>query len=649
MKINLEEFERLASANFSKVRLYEEVINRLVNVTGANAGVFWGCEKSPFYPIAQHFRESSTPIGISKRDHERMLSQVLTEQRSAVVRPKTIDGSKSTVILVAPVDVREKSLIELVVPDDDRIGDDRDALLQINLICDLLSGSPATNEVPADDPSGEFSLERFSKYVDSLHKSIDRRLTCANIANETRLLLDCDRVSVVLKHRGKYKIFAISGQPKVNRRSSTVHLLEKLSQQVLKSEREFWYPNENELAPQLSKILDQYMALSATRSLVIQPIAEKVEEIVEDPESNERKSNSIIGGIVYEHCNEQWEQATIAPTLQLLTRHGGNALRNSKKHHGLFLYPVWNLLGKSRVLTAPRLLPKTMLVSFAIIALGLFLALWPAKFYVSAQGILVPEHRQLVFPKVAGDVVNVAVEHGQNVVESESLVTLKSESLELRIEEAQGRKETLEQRKRSIERKRFEEAGIPKTESNEDSLNSLQAEIDSLAKQLERLAELRKALTIKSPMNGQVITFDVKQKLTGRSVVPQNVLLEVADPNGNWELVLDVEDRRVGHLLRGISKSESSNLSVEYTLAADPNNSFRGTVSEVANAIQLNGDNEQVIRVKVQLDEDSVALKQAKTGVSAKIYTGETVSIGYLWLHDIPESFKRYIQFYFAN
>lgn len=658
LKTYVEEFERLVSAwSPPGLEVYARIVERLVTVTDAKAGAFWNCANKPFVPIAHHSAGEAARLGFSQNDHDHILSQVIEQQRSAVVRTKSLDGLEAPIIFFAPIKGDPKRCIELVFPGDHRIRDSRDFLQELNRLCEVFEKlQPPTAESPVlattssrtPATNRDLSLAAFSRYSHALHSSIDRRLTCANIANETRQWLDCDRVSVVLWQRGRFRIAAISGQPSVNRRSNTVQLLEKLAAEVLKAKTDLWYPTDADIVPQIKSILDQYLVISATRSLVIQPIAACAPIQSDDPEASTRTSDAVIGGIIYEHNREQWSQAAKAEELTVTTQHGGNALRNAQQHQDLFLYPLWRWLGKSKILTSPAWLSKSLLALVAVIALSLFLALWPASFYISASGILVPQHRQLVFPKTSGEVVSVHVNHGQSVKQDEPLASLRSEDLQLRMEDISGRIETLKQRRSAMERGKFKNAAGT-TSAIDENLGSLQAEIDSLERQASGLARMQAELRVVSPMTGQVITWDVEKKLAGRTVTPQNVLMEIADTQGPWQLELDLEDRRIEHLMRGLGATPAGKLSVQFTLAADPSRTYNGTVSEVSQAIQLGKDNQQIMRVKVDIDEDALQLKQARTGVSAKIYTGETTSLGYLWLHEIPRTLNRYVFFYFER
>lgn len=665
LNAHTEEFDRLVAAEHPGPEVYARIIERLVVVTEAKAGAFWNCEQLPFVPIAHYSVGQAAKLGFTQADHERILSQVVQQQRSAVVRTKSLDGSAAPFIFFAALKGPRPRIVELVFPNAHPIGESREFLHELNRLCEVLSklqpitldtfthstNSIGTASAESAAKPGTLSLAAFSRFTGALHSSIDPRMTCANIANETRQLLDCDRVSVVLWQRRRFRIVAISGQPSVNRRSNTVQSLERLAAEVLKAKSQLWYPSDSENVPQIKQLLDQYLLLSATRSLVIQPIASRAPLDNEDPEAHYSKNNSIIGGIIYEHARQSWDQSAKSSELKLVTQHAGTAFRNAKQHRDLFLYPLWRWLGKSKLLTVPGLLPKSLVLIALVVAISLFLALWPASFYISASGVLVPQHRQLIFPKTPGEVVSVQVEHGQWVKQGEPLALLRSDDLRLRLEDVNGRMETLKQRRSAMERSKFKNVGsTPASASSiDENLGALQAEIDSLERQAEGLTRMETDLRVVSPVAGQVITWDVTQKLAGRTVTPQNVLMEIADTGGPWQLELELEDRRIEHLIRGLKSSRDAQLQVQFTLAANPGRTYEGKVTEVSQAVQLNHDNQQVMRVKVDIDEDALELKQARTGVSAKIYTGETTSLGYLWLHEVPRALNRYVFFYFVR
>ena len=638
---------------------YDDFAKILVSQSGASAAVIWDCRQEPFGIVAQHYSGEPVNLWCTQNQHENLLKQVSENRRGAIITNDTNRSAADPPILIAPLadssDDKAMQLVELIFASQGNVQDPSQKLSQLLAICGAFERGVQQDQdqqlsVPnqTSEPHTILQLDQFAQFSRTVHESIDRTETCTNVANESRVLMDVDRVSVLMKTHGKLTIHAISGQPSVNRRSNTVKAVESLAKEVLQTGTEFWFPSEESLPPQIQERLDDYLQITATRSIAVLPIFDQNEEMLQDPDADQREAK-VIGGLVLEHSQEQWNTAKVKPDFRLVREHCAVAIRNSLEHQGLFLYPVWRFLGKSRVLTSTRMLPKVASVVGALFAAAMFLLLWQTPFYVSAEGELLPTDRRLVFPQTEGEVVEVLVKHGQAVQKHEPLVRLNSEDLLLRIEDVNGRLETLIERRSTIERMKFRAS--EEKESNKESLRGIQAEIDSLKRQRKELSVLREKLVVASPIDGKVITWDVNQNLRGRMVTPQNRLMEIADTKGEWHLQMDVVDKHADEILRAWDRraSEKDTLRARFALASEPGKTYDGAVTNVGNVIQLNRNREPVLRVRVDFEASDIDIKKARTGVTAKLYTGEDTSLGYLWLSDLPDAFRRYVLFYFFD
>ena len=406
--MQLFSIHQLASESRSRSEFCQRLLKEIAAEMDAEAGLLWDASAKPLQPVAQYsLTGQPAKIPLSQEAHSKLLLDAVDVEQPMLLRAnaKSSDATMP-LLMVGKFNYDGTHLVELLLPrtgpDDKQLMNAFTGLLKvIGGAVESMPNSGWSNE--ANHPSGaksttlQLTQEQIGDYLNTIHNSIDRSATCSNVANETRRLLECDRVSIVLRQRGRFRLFSISGQPSINRRSNTTKLIEKLAQRILKTGQSFWYPNEQDVPTQISEVLDEYLSISATRSLVVEPIYEKVEESVTDPESLERKRNLVVGGIIYEHCHELWEGPQIEAALNLTNRHGGNAIRNAKQHHSLFMYPVLNFLGKSRVITAARILPKTLWIYAGLLLALEILIFWRIDFHATADGILVPEGIKPVF------------------------------------------------------------------------------------------------------------------------------------------------------------------------------------------------------------------------------------------------------------
>ena len=150
-------------------------------------------------------------------------------------------------------------------------------------------------------------------------------------------------------------------------------------------------------------------------------------------------------------------------------------------------------------------------------------------------------------------------------------------------------------------------------------------------------------MTVSSPLDGRVISWDLEQRLEGRAIQRGQELMEVAAVDDAWQLEIELPVKRYGHLVREMETNHEPKIS--FLLAADTSKRYFGKIVEVETTASLNSNNEQFIRLKADLEDSDLHIEQARTGVTTKIYCGRT-SLGYFWLHDIGEFLQKNVLFY---
>ena len=112
-------------------------------------------------------------------------------------------------------------------------------------------------------------IERFSLRV---HQHWEPTDTAYELANEGRRLIGCDRLTVLVRDGGGWRVTAVSGIDQVANRSSEVRRLQALVGSVVQSGQPLIYNGESgELPPQVESALAQYLDGAAARELVVAP------------------------------------------------------------------------------------------------------------------------------------------------------------------------------------------------------------------------------------------------------------------------------------------------------------------------------------------------------------------------------------------
>ena len=494
-------------------------------------------------------------------------------------------------------------------------------------------------------------MERFSRAV---HESLDPVATAFVLANEARRIIGCDRVSVLVKRGRILRLEAVSGQESVERRASAVQAIEGLARVVAKAGDPLWHPDANvEVLPQIEQELENYIDESHATALAIIPLEKPRPTAVVKPggvdavavakaEAAPASTPEPIGALVAEWFSSNAFDGSKRARVELVAEHGRVALANALAHTSLPLYPLLNLLGKSKALTTARNLPKTVLAVLATLAALATLAFVPAELRLEGKGTLEPVHRREVFAQIDGVVEKVesGVEGGAEVAVGQLLASLRNRDLEVAIADVLGRKASTEEQLVSARRSLLEDSKI----SADEKLRlagrraQLEREVESLDAQLKLYAEKKKELDVRSPIAGVIVTWQVRDLLLLRPVEKGQVLMSVADKTGPWELEIKMPDDRLGHINRAAAEARQAGreLVVDYILATDPGTRHYGTVKEIHEQAEVRGEEGNTVLVRVTIDPSRHEKEELGAGasVTARISCGRR-SLGYVWFHDV--------------
>ena len=641
---------------------YERFVASLCHSTDAHAAIVWSCDQQRVTPIYEFLSDPETPLNLpfSEKENLNLIRKAIEEKKPVVATAKNpAPGGEALPGIVAGPVFRNghTELVQLFTRPIDSQEAVNANLKTISHYCQIASQfRAAADEVtdsvdPAMPPAAPsaISSEILDQYVERLHRDIDQRETNLRICNETRRVLKCDRVSVAQKKRGGFEVVAISGQPTVNKRSNVVQLLRKLGRRVLPTGQPFWYPGAEDLPPQIEGPLNQYLAQSTTRTMAIIPLMDQPPPDEEETTHHKHPDPSVIGGLIIEHFSQQWQRERVAATVDTVCRHAGTAFRNSFNHRKLFLYPLWYWIGKSKILFTARHLPKTLAALIGLLVLAIALVFVPYPFNVHCEGTLVPIERRNVFSQIDGKVAEIYenVGHGHRVSEGQKLVRLTSEEHEMRVQSATSRLQQLLLQKEAIEDRQLDPIDPnperPSAQPVGEAYQPLLAEIESARRELKILQEISKDMIVFSPISGENITWNFRKKLKDRPIQRGEFLCEIANVDGEWELQMNLPDRRIGHVLKQRHETEGD-LTVEFSPAAAPNRTYSGTVTEIGLATDVDPEKGQTIRVRVAIEEDDLDFLQANSGISAKIRCGYR-SMGYVWLHDVGDWIQKHVIF----
>ena len=661
----IQEIAELSRTDVSHEDFYDALLNRIVAALAAAGGAVWTVADNGQLELIYQINLQQTglpenPVG--QMQHARLLHQVLPTSEGALIAPHSGHAGESDsdedaaanptdfLLVLGPVhnDQGPQALVEIYQRAGARPATQRGYLRFVLQACELAGDFLRGHRLRhlTDKQSLWEQLESFTRLA---HEKLDTRQTAYTVANEGRRLIGCDRVSVAIQRGSRCPIEAISGQDTFDKRSNVAVMLGTLARAVTRTGEDVWYTGDTSaLAPQVEKALDAYVDESNTKTMAVLPLTEPRDE---EDLREDNKPPKVIGALIVEQMVDSRQSEGFTQRVDVVRSHSSTALNNALEHESLFLMPVWKALGKATSFFRGRTLPKTIGVLSLIagvIAAGIFV---PRELAMKGDARLRPVERDHVFASLSGEVREILVKNNEPVRKGDLLAVMESLDLETEIKQAESEQRQLleklssaklgrgspRERDRSEERQRAAEAAV------------LNVQLESLNEKLSLLAKKSEKLNLYAPIDGQVITWELEEKLLGRTVSPGDQLMSIVDPTGDWELELFVPESRVRHVTEAYNKSDGK-LEVTFILATHPADHLKGWIVEIDDEAKPHGDTGNALRLRVAFDQKElrgvVPDPKVNAGATAKVHCGKR-SVGYVLLHSLIDAFKREVLFRF--
>jgi multidrug efflux pump subunit AcrA (membrane-fusion protein) len=268
-------------------------------------------------------------------------------------------------------------------------------------------------------------------------------------------------------------------------------------------------------------------------------------------------------------------------------------------------------------------------------------------FRVHATGELQPEEQHYIFAPFDGQVAAISVKHGDQVAANDILLELRSPEIDLESQRIQGEVDTTQKRVSAIESSLLQMNVA--NETDETRFTQLAAEQEELAevltsqqKQLALLRQQREKLLLRSPIAGQVLTWDLEQLLSDRPVQRGQSLLNIANLDGPWLAKLEVPDQKIGHVLS--AKVQTDAIPVSFQLATDRGVDYHGLVRRISSRTEITDDDRSVVRIAMDVDESAVRELRPGATILAQIHCGRR-SMAYVLFHDLVQTVTSWVKF----
>ena len=648
----IEEIVGLSKSELPAAEFYTGLLDRVVSGLAASGGVVWTRAPGGNLHAEYQINLADTRLaetGDGQGRHRQLLELVLQAGKARLVPPHSGPAGDDQaanptefLLVLCPwkVDDDLAGVVEVFQRPGTSPKAQRGYLRFLAVICELAADFHRNRQLRGFRERMA-QWRRFQEFTERVHGGLDLRATAYQIANEGRRLIGCDRVSVAVKRGSTCTLLAISGVDTLNRRANVVRQLERLSKAVAAIDEPLWHPEESaELPAAIEEPLHAYLDEAHVRSLAVVPL--KASDTDQRPGQPE-----VVGVLVAEQFYAGLDddfRGSVAAALG----HSALALQNALEFQNVPLVGLLRVLGKARWFVRARQLPKTMLALLAVVAVVVALVKVPADFEIEARGELQPLLRREVFAPSDGVVSELRARHAKRVRARDVLVVLRKPELDFEFKRVWGELQTARKRLAAVEAERLQN---PRDSANDrQRYNQLTAEeeelkelINSLERQYEVVRDQQSELQVSSPIDGEVLTWNLKQLLEARPVGRGQMLMSVADLKGPWVLELRVPDDRIAYVLDA-QEEFGQNLDVSFVVAADPAVTYRGQIEKTAIRTEITESDESVVLVTASINRDEISKLIPAASVVARIRCGQR-PIGYVWLHDLFEAVRSWIMF----
>jgi hypothetical protein len=687
----LDEVARMCEGDVPPSTFYGEMLRRLLESLAATAGVIWGRNSQGNLQLL--FQINLKEVGIDRSDDARRSHDELL--RRAVVKPQPLhllphsgagpaeEGQAAPgnptdhLLLLVPILLNDQvsGIIEVWQSPGRPLNAVGGFLRYMGLMADL--GARYQRNQMLGQMAGQqqlwTQLEAFSRQV---HGSLNPIEVGYLVANEGRRLIECDRVSVGVRHGRKVAIEAISGADVVEKRSNLVLLMRKLTDRVLQwgEKLVFTGTKDDSLPPKVLEALDAYLAESASKLLVVQPLKDEREGDTKRP---------ARAALVMECFDPPAEPQQMIARLDVVARHATSALYNSVEHRRIPMRFVWLPLAavQEGVGGKAKAIALAVVAGLAGLAGALYTVPYPLK--MEASGQLLTKVRRVVYSPVAGKINQFDVVPGEVVEENRKLATCYDRDLEDKIRGGKTEQENAHNEASEADRTSKEAASI--TDKNALAAKAAQFRFQEHAKatDLNKLYKNANAdpqnpgsFFLKAPTftaeeaatlgrrEWTVLTGNFKDELTNKLVKPSDPILRLGAKDGPWEIELKIPQKHIGQVLHAFelkkAKGEPDELDVDFLVRTDPTRKFKGKLSrdkiagEASPNRDDNNESEPVVIAYVRIDGENIdpeyllppELLLSGTEVHAKVRCGNH-KMGYSLFYGVWEFLYEKVVFFF--
>ena len=484
--------------------------------------------------------------------------------------------------------------------------------------------------------------DQLVEFAELLCSDLDPNQTAFEVANSAVRILNVDQAVVATQKNGKLDLIAVSGVSSIDQKAdASVRILKAMNQALAAG---LPYVHESVAADHETNRDDgernhptrpanAFVTKNNDPSFAVYSIHQATGTGASATNSRDNHSNPQV--LLYVETAEatrvqEIDESVLQKFVKLSSLKVQQSKRNSQRKIWFQGSSSGWLLSRAWVVTA-----------FALIVL-LVLVFFPAELKIRATGQIVPVVQRGIYSPADGGIVEVLVNHNDPVRIGDPLVRIHSSGLNFELAKLLGENKATTEKLQAIESRQITNPNRSTNPDGDfDSLSTSVVELRIIKQsQLARIKILKEKideLTVRSPINGRVITWQVEKLLDARRVRQGQLLMTVADTDGNWHGELEINDSRMGHVLQAYNNNNKEPLKVSFVFVSNPDLGCSGKISSIDQSTKENLIGTPVVNAIAEFDFVETIEQRPGAKIVANIYCGRS-SLGYVWFHELIDS-----------
>ena len=460
-------------------------------------------------------------------------------------------------------------------------------------------------------------LLRIVQLVQNLGRSKDWTQLTYHLVNDLAKLTGADRVSFISPRR---KIWAISGAADFSLRTSTAKTLARIAGAAVATRGGMEW-SAGQLASdgmRLPRGLKERVAELPSQNGFVLPIFEK------------RRRAGVLVLEFFETGGEVNDQETsVLERRELINEAVAFASPVILRSHQVHSIPGIGKLDLlfNRILARPVRTAFVSLMAVAV-AVAMFYALFCVfqPLEIHGEGLLLPTQQQHVFAQLDGEVDRLHVGEGDSVRANQVLLNISDLKLDEELISIEGSIGETRQELRNLSLADFEsddEDSLADETHKASEIERLNIRLSTLETRLTFFESRKSRLHVTSPIDGQITTPGLRQRLLARPVNRGDLLMTVAKTQGPWQLELKIPENRVEFVDAAFKRLKADapdrRLTVQFRLSSDSQQTHQGTLRSIDYRSELSAGQEELSMVVAMIDIDEQELSDSLR-LGARVY-----------------------------